>query len=124
MRGKVRDVTVIQTYAPTSNATEEERELFYRQLQTHVNKYRKDVVVIVGDFNAKDGKRTNENEKRAIGNFALVERNDNREELVNFAIENELSIMNTMFRPATHTDFINVYRYLSLRIRQNTDFPP
>ena len=63
MRGKVKDVTVIQTYTPTSNATEEDRELFYSQLQTHVNKYRKDVVVIVGDFNAKVGKRTNENEK-------------------------------------------------------------
>ena len=95
---KVKDVTVIQTYAPTSNATEEDRELFYSQLQTHVNKYRKDVVVIVEDFNAKVGKRTNENEKRAIGNFALGERNDNGEELVNFAIENELSIMNTMFQ--------------------------
>ena len=98
LRGKVKDVTVVQTYAPTSNATEEDRELFYSQLQTHVNKYRKDVVVIVGDFNAKVGKRTNENEKRAIGNFALGERNDNGEELVNFAIENELSIMNTLFQ--------------------------
>ena len=55
-------------------------------------------MVIVGDFNAKVGKRTNENEKRAIGNFALGERNDNGEELVNFAIENELFIMNTMFQ--------------------------
>ena len=63
MGGKVTDVTVIQTYAPTSNATEEDRELFYRQLETHVNKYRKYYVVIVGDFNAKLGKRTNENEK-------------------------------------------------------------
>ena len=98
LRGKVKDVTVIQTYAPTSNATEEDRELFYSQLQTHVNKHRKDVVVIVGDFNAKVGKRTNENEKRAIGNFALGERNNNGEELVNFAIENELSIMNTLFQ--------------------------
>ena len=98
LRGKVKDVTVIQTYAPTSNATEEDRELFYSQLQMHVNKYRKDVVVIVGDFNDKVGKRTNENEKRAIGNFALGERNDNGEELVNFAIENELSILNTMFQ--------------------------
>ena len=64
MRGKVKDVTVIQAYAPTSNATEEERELFYCQLQTHVNKYRKHVMVIVGDFNAKVDKRTNENEKK------------------------------------------------------------
>ena len=92
LRGKVKDVTVIQTYAPTSNATEEDRELFYSKLQTHVNKYRKDGVVIVGDFNAKVGKRTNENEKRAIGNFALGERNNNGEELVNFAIEKKKTI--------------------------------
>ena len=36
--------------------------------------------------------------KRTIGNFALGERNDYGEELVNFAIESELSIMNTMFQ--------------------------
>ena len=55
-------------------------------------------MAIVGDFNAKVGKRTNENEKKAIGNFALGERNNNGEELVNFAIENKLSIMNTLFQ--------------------------
>ena len=73
LRGKVEDVTVIQTYAPTSNATEEDRELFYRQLQTHVNKYRNDVV-IVGDFNAKVGKITNENEKN--GNWKFCTRRE------------------------------------------------
>ena len=55
-------------------------------------------MVIVGDFNAKLAKERMKMEKRAIGNFALGERNNNGEELVNFAIENELSIMNTMFQ--------------------------
>ena len=41
VRGKVKDVTVIQTYAPTSNATEEDRELFtvnYKHMLTNIER--------------------------------------------------------------------------------------
>ena len=98
IHGKVREITIIQAYAPTSSATEEEREQFYYQLQSHMDKYKKDIMILIGDFNAKVGKRQNDEERGTIGDFTIGERNDNGEELVNFAMENELAIMNTMFQ--------------------------
>ena len=52
-QGKPVNITVIQVYAPTSNAEEAEVEWFYENLQDLTPK--KDVVFIIGDWNAKVG---------------------------------------------------------------------
>ena len=53
-QGKPFNVTVIQAYAPTSNAEEAEVERFYRDLQDNLElKPKKDVIFIIGDWNAK-----------------------------------------------------------------------
>ena len=50
------NITVIQVYAPTSNAEETEVERFYEDLQDLVELTRKkDVLFIIGDWNAKVG---------------------------------------------------------------------
>ena len=49
-QGKPFDITVIQVYAPTSNAEEAEVEWFYEDLHP-----KKDVLFIIGDWNAKVG---------------------------------------------------------------------
>ena len=55
-QGKPFNITVIQVYAPISNAEEAEVERFYEDLQdlfleiTH----KKDVLFIIGDWNAKE----------------------------------------------------------------------
>ena len=55
-QGKPFNVTVIQAYAPTSNAEEAEVERFYRDLQDNLElKPKKDVIFIIGDWNAKVG---------------------------------------------------------------------
>ena len=55
-QGKPFNVTVIQAYAPTSNAEEAEVEWFYRDLQDNLElKPKKDVIFIIGDWNAKVG---------------------------------------------------------------------
>ena len=55
-QGKPFNITVIQVYAPTSNAEEAEVEWFYEDLQDILElKPKKDVVFIVGDWNAKVG---------------------------------------------------------------------
>ena len=47
-------ITVIQVYAPTSNAEEAEVERFYEDLQDLLElKSPKDVLFIIGDWNAK-----------------------------------------------------------------------
>ena len=55
-QGKPFNITVIQVYAPTSNAEEAEVEQFYEDLQDLVELTpKKDVLFILGDWNAKVG---------------------------------------------------------------------
>ena len=53
-QGKSFNITVIQVYAPTSNAEEAEVELFYEDL-LELTPRKKDVLFIIGDWNAKIG---------------------------------------------------------------------
>ena len=53
-QGKLFSITVIQVYAPTSNAEEAEVEQFYEDLQDFLELTpKKDVLFIIGDWNAK-----------------------------------------------------------------------
>ena len=55
-QGKPFNITVIQVYAPTSNAEEAEAERFYGDLQGLLELISpKDVLFIIGDWNAKVG---------------------------------------------------------------------
>ena len=55
-QGKPFNITVIQVYAPTSNAGEAEVEQFYEDLQDLLELTPKnDVLFIIGDWNAKVG---------------------------------------------------------------------
>ena len=54
-QGKPFNITVIQAYAPTSNAEEAEVEQFYEDLQDLLELTPKDVLFIIGDWNAKIG---------------------------------------------------------------------
>ena len=55
-QGKPFSITVIQVYAPTSNAEEAEVEWFYEDLQDFLEiTPKKDVLFIIGDWNAKVG---------------------------------------------------------------------
>ena len=53
-QGKPFSITVIQAYAPTSNAEEAEAEQFYEDLQDLLELTpKKDVLFIIGDWSAK-----------------------------------------------------------------------
>ena len=54
-QGKPFNIMVIQAYAPTSNAEEAEVEQFYEDLQDLELTPKKDVLFIIGDWNAKVG---------------------------------------------------------------------
>ena len=55
-QGKPFNITVIQVYAPTSNAEETEVERLYEDLQDLLElTLKKDVLFILGDWNAKVG---------------------------------------------------------------------
>ena len=53
-QGKPFNITIIQVYAPTSNAEETEVKRFYEDLQDLLEVTpKKDVLFIIGDWNAK-----------------------------------------------------------------------
>ena len=55
-QGKPFNITVIQVYAPTNNAEEAEIEWFYEDVQDLQElTLKKDVLFIIGDWNAKVG---------------------------------------------------------------------
>ena len=57
LQGKPFNITVIQVYAPTSNAEEAEVEWFYEDIQdlVELTPKKKYVLFIIGDWNAKVG---------------------------------------------------------------------
>ena len=68
-QGKPFNITVIQVYAPTSNAEEAEVERFYEDLQDLLELTPiKDVLFIIGDWNAKVG---SQEIPRVTGKFGL-----------------------------------------------------
>ena len=68
-QGKPFNITVIQLYAPISNAEEAEVELFYEDLQNLLALTTpKDVLFIIGDWNAKVGSQETPG---VTGNLAL-----------------------------------------------------
>ena len=69
LQGKPFKITVIQVYAPTSNAEEAEFERFYEDLQDLLEVTpKKDVLFIIGDWNAKVGSQETPG---LTGNLAL-----------------------------------------------------
>ena len=95
-QGKPFNMTVIQVYAPTSNAEEAEVERFYEDLQDLLELTpKKDVLFMIGDWNAKVGSQ----ETRGVtGKFGLGMWNEAGQRLTEFCQENALVITNTLFQ--------------------------
>ena len=94
-QGKPFNITVIQVYAPTSNAEEAEVERFCEDLQDLLELTpKKDVLFIKGNWNAKVGSQ----ETGVAGKFGLGVRNEARQRLIEFCEENALVIANTLFQ--------------------------
>ena len=90
------NITVIQVYAPTSNAEEAEVEWFYEDLQDLLELTpKKDVLFIVGDWNAKVGSQETPG---IIGKFGLGVQYEAGQRLIEFFQENALVIANTLFQ--------------------------
>ena len=96
LQGKPFNTTVIQVYAPTSNAEEAEVEWLYEDLQDLLELTpKKDVLFITGDWNAKVGSQETPG---VTGKFGLGMRNEAGQRLIEFCQENALVIANTLFQ--------------------------
>ena len=95
-QGNPFSITVIEVYAPTSNAEETEVERFYEDLQDLLKLTpKKDVLFIIGDWNAKVGSQETPG---VTGKFGLGMRNETGQRLIEFCQENALVIANTLFQ--------------------------
>ena len=93
-QGKPFNITVIQVYAPTSNAEEAER--FYEDLQDLLELTPpKDALFIIGDWNARVGSQETPG---ATGKFGLGIQNEAGQRLIEFGQENALVIADTLFQ--------------------------
>ena len=93
-QGKPFSVTVIQIYAPISNA--EKVEQFYEDLQGLLELIPpKDVLFIIGDWNAKVGSQEIPGVTGKVGRGV---QNEAGQRLIEFCQENALIIANTLFQ--------------------------
>ena len=95
-QGKPFNITVIQVYAPTSNAEEAKVEPFYEDLQDLLELTpKKDVLFIIGDWNAKVG---SQEIPGVTGKFPPGVQNEAGQRLREFCQENALVIASTLFQ--------------------------
>ena len=95
-QGNPFNITVIQVYAPTSNAEEAEDEQFDEDLQGLLELTpKKDVLFIIGDWNAKVGRQEIPG---VTGKFGLGVQKEAGKRLIVFCQENALVIANTLFQ--------------------------
>ena len=95
-QGKSFNIMVIQAYAAASNAEEAEVERLYEHLQDLLEiTPQKDVLFIIGDWNAKVGSQETPG---VTGKFGLGIRNEAGQRLIEFCQENTLVIANTLFQ--------------------------
>ena len=87
---------VIRAYAPTSNAEEAEVKRFYEDLQDLLELTSpKDVLLIIGDWNAKVGSQETPG---VTGKFGLGVRKEAGQRLIELCQENTLVIAKTLFQ--------------------------
>ena len=95
-QGKPFNIMVIQAYAPTSNTEDAEVEQFYEDVQELLElTLKKDVLFIIGDWNAKVGSQETPG---ITGRFGLGVQNEAGQSLTEFCQENTLVIANTLFQ--------------------------
>ena len=95
-QGKPFSITVIQVYAPTSSAEEAEIERVCEDLQDLLELTpKKDVLFIIGDWNAKVGSQETPG---MTGKFGFGVQNEAGQRLIEFIQENALVIANTLFQ--------------------------
>ena len=81
-QGKPFNITVIQAYAPSSNTEEAEVERYYEDVQDLLELTpKKDVLFIIGDWNAKVGSQETPG---VTGNFGLGIWNEAGQRLIEF----------------------------------------
>ena len=112
------NMSVIQVYAATQDATEEELEEFYDQLdkaRRHCKS--QEVIIVMGDLNAKIGKGK---EQDIVGEYGLGERNARGDTCLDRCIRHNQVITNTWFKQ--HPKNLWTWKSPGDRVRNQIDY--
>lgn len=94
---KFNKVSIVQCYAPTNQANEENKVDYYEQLQSVIDMIpKRDILLVIGDMNAKIG-NNNKGREAIMGKHGLGEMNENGELFADFCGMNDLIIGGTVF---------------------------
>ena len=95
-KNKKININIVQVYAPTNDARDEDKEEFYSRLQGVLDTLpSKDVNILMGDANAKVG--SDNRWAEVMGRHGLGDMNDNGERFANLCSLNNLAIGGTLF---------------------------
>jgi endonuclease/exonuclease/phosphatase family metal-dependent hydrolase len=98
LKGRYRNIMIISTHAPIEEKEEYEKGEFYDRLEEICNKVQKyDILIIMGDFNAKIGKE--QYLMKVAGKYTIHNKtSENGNLLAQFATRNRLFINSTSFQ--------------------------
>ena len=88
---------MVNAYAPTNLATDDDKDQFYEQLQAVINKApKRDLLILLGDMNAKIGS-DNSGLEHVMGIHGMGTMNDNGRRFTDFCAFNSLIIGGSLF---------------------------
>ena len=112
-QGKPFNITVIQAHAPTSNTEEAEVEQFYEDLQDLLELTpKKDVLFIIGDWNAKVGSQETPG---VTGKFGLGVQNEAGQRLIVLPREHTGHSKHPLPKTQEKTLHMDISRWLTLK---------
>ena len=95
IEGKPFNVVIVRCYAPTQDHSDEVIEEYYNEIQACLKLVKStDVLIVMGDWNAKVGK---EETAHITGKFGLGDRNLRGERLIQFCQEENLIVTKALF---------------------------
>ena len=95
----IEEGTIVQVYAPTQDYSEEDIEAFYEDISKVIQDNRQSKYnIIMGDFNAKIGTKKPDEMFPCMGQFGIGSKNERGNRLIEFALQENLIIANTLFK--------------------------
>ena len=96
LQGRPFNICIIQVYAPTTECSEQDIEVFYEQLHQAKKQCKsQEILIVMGDLNAKVGQGRYED---IVGPHGLGERNERGDKWIEWCKENDQIILNTWFQ--------------------------
>ncbi|KAL0870816.1 hypothetical protein ABMA27_005741 [Loxostege sticticalis] len=91
--------SIVQVYSPTEKSNPETINSFYHNLNKAIQEHAHKNLIVMGDFNGQLGARRAE-ENTTLGPYMYCDkiRSRNGEKITNFALENNLTVLNTVFK--------------------------